>query len=257
MAWFPPLDLTQFFVFTLVLVRTSALVMTVPVLGGTGVPSQVRVLLSMALALLVTPAQLGGQLSMPSTLLGYVITLGCETLLGLVLGLGVMIILSGVQLAGQIIGQLGGMSLAEVLNPDLDTDVPLLSQVLNMFALAIFVTIGGHRLVLGGLLDTFIAMPAGTGTPLASFSETLVTLVAQSCELGIRIAAPCTVALLLANVVLGLITRTLPQLNVLSFGFGLGALVTFAALSVSLGTVAWVLQAEIDQAWQLMREMWG
>ncbi len=217
----PPFDLTQFFVFTLVLFRTSALVMTVPVLGGANVPSQVRVFLSMALALLVTPAQLGGQFSMPTTLLGYVITLGCETLLGLVLGLGVMIILSGVQLAGQIISQLGGMSLAEVLNPDLDTDVPLLSQVLNMFALAIFVTIGGHRMVLGGLLDTFIAMPAGTGTPMASFSETLVTLVALSCELGVRIAAPCTAALLLSNVVLGLITRTLPQLNVLSFGFGL------------------------------------
>ena len=257
MAWFPPLDLTQFFVFTLVLFRTAALVMTVPVLGGTGVPAQARVMLSMALALLVTPSQLGHTPPMPSTLLGFVITLGCETLLGLVLGLGVMIILSGVQLAGQIISQLGGMSLAEVLNPDLDTDVPLLSQVLNMFALAIFVTIGGHRLVLGGLLDTFIAMPAGTGTPLASFSETLVTLLAQSCELGIRIAAPCTVALLLANVVLGLITRTLPQLNVLSFGFGLGALVTFAALSVSLATVAWILQAEIDQAWELIREMWS
>jgi flagellar biosynthetic protein FliR len=177
--------------------------------------------------------------------------------LGLVLGLGVMIFLSGIQLAGQIIGQLGGMSLAEVLNPDLDSDVPLISQVLNLFALAIFVTIGGHRLVLGGLLDTFIAMPAGTGTPLASFSETLVTLVAQSCELGIRVAAPCTVALLLSNIVLGLITRTLPQLNVLSFGFGIGALVSFSALSVSLGTMAWILQAELDQAWQLICEMWN
>ena len=52
------------------------------------------------------------------------------------------------------------MSLAEVLNPDLDTDVPMMSQLLNMFALAIFVTIGGHRLVLGGLMDTFVAMPA-------------------------------------------------------------------------------------------------
>src|SRR6202000_2663703 len=103
---------------------------------------------------------------------------------------------------GQVIGQLGGMSLAEVLNPDLNSDVPMMSQVLNLFALAIFVTIGGHRLVLSGLMDTFVAMPAGTGTPLASFSETLVTLVAESCELGIRVAAPCTVALLLSNVVL-------------------------------------------------------
>ena len=163
MAWFPPLDLTQFFVFTLVLVRTSAVVMTVPVLGAhAGFPSQVRVFLSMALAFaLVTPSQLGGQLSMPSTLLGLVIAAqAARHCWAQFWGLGVMIILSGVQLAGQIISQMGGMSLAEVLNPDLDTDVPLLSQVLNMFALAIFVTIGGHRMVLGGLLDTFAAMPA-------------------------------------------------------------------------------------------------
>jgi flagellar biosynthetic protein FliR len=252
----PSLDLSQFFVFTLVLVRTSAVVMTVPVLGASGVPRQVRVFLSIAIALLLTPAQLGGQLAIPTTLLGYLITLGCETLLGLVLGLGVMIVMSGVQLAGQIISQLGGMSLAEALNPDLDSNVPLLSQALNMFALAIFVVIGGHRLVLGGLLDTFVAMPAGTGAPLASFSQTLVTLLAQSCDLGVRIAAPCTVALLISNVVLGLITRTLPQLNVLSFGFGIGALMTFAALSVSLATMAWVLQGQIDQSWQLIQEMW-
>ena len=54
----PPFDLTQFFVFTLVLVRTSALLMVVPVFGRRSVPSQVRVFLSLALALLITPAQL-------------------------------------------------------------------------------------------------------------------------------------------------------------------------------------------------------
>ena len=111
-----------------------------------------------------------------------------------------------------------------MLSPDGSDDVPLLSNVLYMFGLAVFVTVGGHRLLLGGLLNTFAAMPPGQARLADSLVSSLTSLITESFHLGVCAAAPATVALLLATVILGLITRTLPQLNVMSFGFGLSAL---------------------------------
>jgi flagellar biosynthetic protein FliR len=248
MLWLASLNLDHFITFTLVLVRTSGLVIAAPIYGGSDVPAQVRVFLAFALALLMTPGQLAAPVPAPETLVGYAVLVGGEVVVGLVLGLGIMILLSGMQLAGQIVGQLSGMSLAEVFSPTADANLPLFSQVLYLFTLAVFVAIGGHRLVMGGLLDTFAAMPPGSATLSASTADAMTTLVVQSFSLGIRAVAPVTVALLLTTIVMGIISRTLPQLNVMSFGFGVSALATLGTLWVSLGSIAWIFQEQIEPA---------
>jgi flagellar biosynthetic protein FliR len=167
-------------------------------------------------------------------------------LLGLTLGFGVTLLFSGVQLAGQVISQMSGMSLGDVFNPGVDDNIPLFSQLLYLVALTIFLIAGGHRMVMAGLLDTFAALPLGGMSVPDSLGEMVVTLLVQSFSLGVRTAAPATLALLLASLVMGVISRTLPQLNVMAFGFGLNALTTFGILSVSLGGMAWLFQDEIE-----------
>ena len=71
-------------------------------------------------------------------------------------------------------------------------------------------------------------------------------MIQQSLALGLRLAAPAVVALLLTTLVLGLISRTLPQLNIMSFGFGANALVTLAMLSISLSALVWIVQDEVE-----------
>jgi flagellar biosynthetic protein FliR len=249
------LSLNHFLVFTLVLVRVSGLMLVGAPLGSPEAPMQVRALLAFAMALLMTPAQLTTPAVWPASLLGYMAVAGGELLLGLTLGLGVVMLFSSVQLAGQIVSQMSGMTLGDVFNPGFDDNIPLFSQLFYMVALAIFLILGGHRLVVAGLLDTFVALPLGSCSPLGgglpeSLGEMIVTLLVQSFSLGFRTAAPATLALLLASLVMGVLSRTLPQLNVMAFGFGLNALTTFAILSVSLGGMAWLFQDEIEPAVQ-------
>ena len=71
-----------------------------------------------------------------------------------------------------------------------------------------------------------------------------------SFSLGVRVAAPAVTALLLATLVLGLIGRTLPQLNIFAFGFGLNSLLAFAALGLTFGAAAWAFQDQIQPAMQ-------
>ncbi len=80
-------------------------------------------------------------------------------MIGLVLGLGIKILLAGIQLAGQIISQLSGLALADVFQPNLGTTVPVFSQLLLYVTLAVFVVLGGHRMVMAALLDTFAVLP--------------------------------------------------------------------------------------------------
>src|SRR6185295_6450118 len=142
-----------------------------------------------------------------------------ETLLGLLLGLGIMILLSGVQLTGQIVSQLGGTALAETFDPNIDDNTSVFSQFLYFLTLAMFVLLDGHRLLAEAVLDTYTWLPPGKAMLGESYVTALTALLGQSFLLGVRAAAPAMAALLLATLVLGLVGRTLPQINVLVVGF--------------------------------------
>ncbi len=215
---------------------------------------QVRGLLAFALTMVIAPTQWAVTVAWPRSLADYVVALGGELLIGLVLGLGVMILFTGIQMAGEAIGRISGTMLADVFDPTSGTSVPLFSHLLFYVALAVFVCIGGHRMVMAGLLDTFQNIPPGQAGLPNSLLETFVTLVAQSFSLGLRAAAPVITALLLANLVLGLIARTLPQLNILAVGFGLSSMLAFGALVLSLGAAVWVFQQQIEPVIETLTE---
>jgi flagellar biosynthetic protein FliR len=254
MAWLQQLDLEKFLLFTLVLSRVSGLTMTAPIYGSKEVPVHVRALLAVALALLITPTQWHVPVEYPGTTINYLVFIGSELLVGLCLGLGIVILFSGIQLAGQMIGRIGGLMLADVFDPGADESVPIFSRLLFLLALAVFLCIGGHRMVMAGLLDTFETIPPGSGAVPGGIAETFVVLVAESFSLAIRAAVPVVTALLLSTLVMGLISRTLPQLNILMVGFGMNSMLTFATFSLTIGAAAYVFQDQVEPALETLLE---
>ena len=246
--------LHHFMIFTLVLARVSGLVMTAPVYGSASVPMRIRALLAVAISLILLPTTLGASFPDPGNLMNYAIFLGGEIAVGLCLGLGITILFGGIQVAGKVMGQLSGMSLADVFDPAFNNTSPVFSQLLYYLALAVFMLINGHRLVMAALLDTFVAIPPGQGGVAANVFDALVTVLTQSFIVGLRAAAPAMTALLLATLIMGLLSRTLPQLNILSFGFGLNALLLQAALLFSLGGVAWAFGDAVEPTLQLLQD---
>jgi len=246
--------LSHFLLFTLVLTRVSGLVMTAPIYGSQEVPMRIRALLAFSLAVLLTPLHWGAKVAWPANVPQYMALILGEVLIGIALGVGILVLFSGVQLAGQLISQTSGMALGEVFNPGLDSEIPLFSQLFHLLALAVFVLIGGHRLVMEGLLGTLVTLPPGSGGIQISITHSLSTLMMHSFDLSIRAAAPATTALLLTTLVLGLISRTLPQLNVMALGFGLNSFVTFAALALGMGGIAWAFQEQLGPTLDLLLE---
>jgi flagellar biosynthetic protein FliR len=239
------LYLDQFLTFVFILTRVGCLLLTLPMLGAATIPWQVRALLAVGISLLLTPLFWGQPPPEPANLALLAVLLAKEAILGLALGLAVMLLLSGMQLAGQIISQSSGLTLADVANPTFDTSTPLFSQLLEMLALAIFFALGGERQVIGALLGSFAWMPPGQGRLPDELVPALTAVASQSFEIGIRASAPVLVALLLATLAVALVSRTLPQLNAVAVGLNFNSLIVLAVMAATLGSAAWVFQEEV------------
>jgi flagellar biosynthetic protein FliR len=245
MEWFETLLLGKVAIFALVLARVGSLVATAPLLQIAAIPNRVKALLAVTLALLVTPLQPMAGYTSPWNVVTFANLLFNEVLVGLLLGLGMQVLLSGIQVTGQLVSQLSGMQLAEISSPTFDDGSNVFAELIQYSTLALFVVLGGHRLVVGALLETFEWAPPGHALYGESFTDVMIGLLGQSFQLGIRAAAPMMIALLLATLVLGLISRTLPQINVIAVGFGLNSLLTIGGLLFCLGTVMWTFQDPI------------
>lgn len=239
------IQLAQFLVFALVLTRLSGLFLIAPFFSASAIPVRVRALLVAALAFIITPTQWNVPLDFPRTVIDLAIVLFAELIVGLALGLGVAIFFLAFQFSGRLIGQVTGLGLANTADPDFGSQTSIFGLFLFQLGMAIFVMIGGHRLVLAGLLDTFAAIQPGTASVAASFPDAIARLLTQAYSVGFRVAAPTVAAQLLASLVLGLISRTMPQLNILMVGFGFKAAVSLAVLATTLGGIAWTLEGQI------------
>ena len=228
--------------------------MTAPIFGSRTVPVRIRALLAVGFAIIVTPMHFDAAREMPDDLVNLSVLLAREAVLGLALGLAVMILFTGLHLTGQVIGQMSGMALADTFDPTFDTSIPVFTQLLDAVTLSVFIAIGGHRQIMAAMLDTFRWRPPGVRDLPTNIVDTLTEVTSESFVVGIRAGAPVMVALFLSILLLGLISRTLPQLNVIAVGFSLNSMVMMVVLAASLSGLAWVVQDHADAVIETIRD---
>jgi flagellar biosynthetic protein FliR len=156
-----------------------------------------------------------------------------------------MMIITSLQIGGQVISSLASMDVAQAADPTTQETVTVVSQLFSWFAMALFLTLGGHRVVLGACLDSFSVYPAGGVLAEEHWLLHLHELLGHSVSVGMRAAAPPAIALLLANFVTALIGRTLPQLNIMAIGFSLNVTIMILVLALSIASIGWVFQNEL------------
>lgn len=234
-------------VFLCILLRVGGLVLTAPLLGRP-VPIRVRMLLTVALSLLIVPLQLPWTGEFPRHGVELLLMLTPELMLGLAYGLALLLLSAGVCLAGQLMSRLSGVQLAGGEGDESGGGAAVMSRLLDLVTIATFLVLGGHRQVLGAVLDSFRWMPPGQGKIRGDIVPALLDVAGQSFDLGLRVATPVVVAVLVAILVVGMISRTLPQVNAVAVGFNLNMLVMLAAALVSLGALVLVFPQYVDAA---------
>jgi flagellar biosynthetic protein FliR len=219
--------------------------MMTPPTRSTSVPKRVRAFIAITLAALMAPMAFTHATPMPKDLINIVVAMAGEIILGVLFGSVVMLAFASLQLAGQSVGHLAGFDSVTGVDPSGDEEMPVISSMLGWLAMTIFIVIGGHRQLLDCSMQSFSHYPIGIVQFQTGWLEELDGVARHTFVIGIRAAAPMATALLLANLITGLLARTLPQLNVLAIGFNINALAMLTLLTVAIGGMAWVFQNEL------------
>jgi len=252
---------SQFITFVLVLTRISGLMLFAPIFGSSNVPPQAKIGLSAVLSFIVFPALPATSLAVPMTVGGLAIAAVEELAVGVVIGFAASLLFAGFQLAGHLVGQQMGLALAAVFNPQFEEQTSVLGEFYFFLAMVLFVLMNGHHLLLSAVLSSFRLVPvAGVQFP-PELPAKLSVMFGEIFSIGLRIAAPAVLALLLSSVALGFIARTVPQMNLLIIGFplriGLGLAVVVISLPLMIAAVTNVLGSLEDSLYTLVYLMRG
>lgn len=230
----------------LVTARVAGVMLAAPVLGHSVVPVKVRVLVAVGIGLAAV-GRLADPVRLPPHWPDLAVGLGCELLLGFAIGYAARLIFAGVELGAFHVAQQMGLSLAQVANP-LAADAPSsVRGLLRLLAVVVFLAVGGHRALIGGLMQTFRTVPPLGFVPAAGMTNTIAAMLGASFVLALKVAAPVLIALLLATVALGLLHRTMPQCNLLSVGLPTRAMLGLLVLAATLGVLAPLIDAAAGQ----------
>jgi flagellar biosynthetic protein FliR len=157
-----------------------------------------------------------------------------EATIGVLIGLVAQFLFAGVSLGGQLAGMQMGFGMANMIDPTSHAQLTVVAQWQQLLAILVFLVLDVHHLLLRALLSSFATVPPGTLAIAALDVRAVITLAADMFSIGVRVAAPVLVALLLTNGAMGVLARTIPQLNVFVVGFPVNAGVGLIVLGASL-----------------------
>jgi flagellar biosynthetic protein FliR len=229
--------------------RVAALCATAPVLSDTGMPQTIRIGLAFVVTVVVAPAL--APVAVPPLSAAGVALLVEEILIGTAIGFAMQIAFAAVTMAGDMIGLQMGLSFATFVDPEHSEPAPLIGSFLTVLLTLYFLALNGHLQAIAALADSFRVLPVGATLKLDDV-HALLAAGAGIFATGLRIALPVIAAILIANLTLGMLMRTAPQVNLLAIGFPLTLALGFAVLALMLPTLAPTFDAVIASGLKLL-----
>ena len=144
------------------------------------------------------------------------------------------------------------MQLAQTADPSSGESVPQLSRMLGVMVTAILFAAGGHRMLIDALLNSFRKFPPMSVSIDGALSAMVLDHLAIGFESGLRVAAPVVACVLLTNLVVALVSRTVPQLNVLAVGLNINVMAALVVMALTVGSAGLVFETELSSAIERM-----
>lgn len=225
----------------LVFCRVGTMMLVAPIFGSRGTTPQVRVFLGLTVALIMAPVVAPAGIAIPPDPGGFLGRVAREALIGALIGFVVLVVFTALEAAGHVVGLQMGFSLANIINPLTSTNASLIDQFYSLVATLVFLTIDGHHLVLIAVERTFQVAPLDAAGSVLPSQDLIFGLGRDIFVMASRMALPVLTALLLTDVALALVARSVPQLNVFVVGMPAKIAVGFVMLVVTVPTVAYIM----------------
>lgn len=236
----------QFQTFLVVTSRVAGFIGAVPVFSSAQTPGRVKTGLAIAVSLALFPIMADAVPKVSFAPLPFLLLIIAELLLGLLLGLVARLIFTAVEFGATVIGYQMGFAAANVFDPQNERQVALISQFQNVFAILIFLAINGHHLFLRTAVLSYELLPPGQIDFSGQAVPFLMELASHMFAIGVQFSAPVLAVLLLSGLILGVLARVFPQLNVFLLSFPINIGTAFIVMALTLSMVSTLIRREFD-----------
>jgi flagellar biosynthetic protein FliR len=235
--------------FGLYLLRTSALVLSTPILGQLTGFSGYKIALIFGIAFLLFGVT-GTPIPEAAAPIAFCVFALREVLIGLFLGFLVQLAVLAVRVAGAMVGHEMGFAMAQQVDPETGVQVPLITRIYeNLFLLGLLM-VDGHHWLLRAFAASFERAPAGRIGLGPGVGGAVVEIFGEMFRAGLSFAAPVMVLLVMVSILIGLLSRAVPQLNVLEVGFSVRiglALVSMCLFAPLLAPAMELVHDQLDR----------
>ncbi|WP_040211250.1 flagellar biosynthetic protein FliR, partial [Clostridium polynesiense] len=227
------IDVTFFILTILIFFRLIGFFIQLPVLFPTGTPNYMKIIFSLLLAFSIAPFLLNKAINIENN---YMLIIYCinEIISGLVLGYVTNLCFEAIRIAGSLLDMQMGLSMLSMFDPNSKSTSTLLERLLYWTALIIFLLIDGHHILIKLIVESYEYVTVGSSMV---FQETIMMSInafIQYFIIGLKIAIPIVLIIIITDITLGLVARTVPQLNVMILGLPIKLLVGLTCFTLAL-----------------------
>jgi flagellar biosynthetic protein FliR len=207
-------------------IRILAMLATAPVFDNRTVQRRTRVGLAALIAIVMMPLLPAPPVLSSAQAIPVLIQ---QILIGVAMGFSMRLVFAAFEMAGDLLGLQMGLAFAQFIDPARGTQTPLIGSFLGVLASLVFLVIDGHLLVIAAVVQSFELIPISANLSVVN-TQNIAMAGSIMFMLALQIALPVMAAVLISNIVLGILARAAPQLNVMSIGF-----------SITIGVGLWIL----------------
>ena len=244
----PVLNMTEFMTFSLILIRVSMILILAPVFGSEIVPAQVKIVLAVALSFVLMSVVKVDPSFFPESAVSLVYLILKELMIAMVLALLIRLVLEAVQFAAMYIGYQMGFAIVNVMDPQSGSQVSVLSQFAYILALLIFLSVNGHHIIIKALVQSFATAPPGGMIMAPLVLQEVIAAFGQMFVVAIKIGAPTLGILFCSKVAMGIVAKTVPQMNVLFVGMPMDIFIGLLVFGLSLSFFVPIIGGAISGA---------
>jgi len=236
----------MFIAFLMVFMRITSLIFTVPTFFPTGTPNIVKIGLGLIISLILSPIISTEALQEINNIFVLIVLIGKEIIIGICLGYIVNLLFSVVQMAGQIIDFSMGFSMMSLFDPVAGENISVMGRLMYWICLVVFMLVDGHLILVQCLIDSFITVPIGAVSFNKEIFGYIIQVIFEFFAIGIKIAVPIMLIILMTEIVLGLVSRIMPQLNAMILGMPIKIIVGLSTFVISIPLIMKIVASNFE-----------
>jgi flagellar biosynthesis protein FliR len=242
-------DFNRFF---LIFIRVGVILFILPFFNSRVIPGMVKVGLTFLISLAILPVIQNQITEFPVTVTGVVQLVVGELIVGMTLGFVSQIFFEGVRLMGETVGFQTGFSITNVIDPQNGTQVSILANMAYLMAIVLFLLLNGHHVLLTALRESFEIVHVGGLKLNRQILQEIVMHAGDIFIIGIKIGAPAIAVLLFSKAIFGLITKLMPQMNIMIVGFPVQIAIGLFFFGISLRALLFFIERYIGNLDKLL-----